>query len=369
MYKRQLANSIYSRQVKSRNYAVSDDKSKVTASNPAYSQDIQPSQVINAVYPLSSDGRSYSFVWDEGKADKNAVYDLQLKGIAKDGTEVLLKTETVDQDTPDSYHSEGTSYWTYTFRDNEEAWNYPKIILSAVRVGTTDGNNKTLKFPSRSEQSFDILLKLSQISRPTVLLHKNDTEVEKNSLSYDITWNQVPDIEREHTGAYEITVNRSDRDDEATFKYDKKEDFEKNLERYKRLYESKGGTITEEAGGQKIVYVWKENVNGAAVEKTMELSWTLSPEFTISKTLTEIWVFDMQDGDNAKNQITKMLDLNDYERGELLELSVRALAADGDTVYRHGPGGVVREMTLPSRLVVPEVTGICLLYTSDAADE
>nr|WP_288884484.1 type II secretion system protein [uncultured Blautia sp.] len=358
IYSSILANSIYSRQVKSRNYAVSDDKSKVTASNPAYSQDIQPSPVINAVYPLSSDGRSYSFVWDEGKADKNAVYDLQLKGIAKDGTEVLLKTETVDQDTPDSYHSEGTSYWTYTFRDNEEAWNYPKIILSAVRVGTTDGNNKTLKFPSRSEQSFDILLKLSQISRPTVLLHKNDTEVEKNSLSYDITWNQVPDIEREHTGAYEITVNRSDRDDEATFKYDKKEDFEKNLERYKRLYESKGGTITEEAGGQKIVYVWKENVNGAAVEKTMELSWTLSPEFTISKTLTEIWVFDMQDGDNAKNQITKMLDLNDYERGELLELSVRALAADGDTVYRHGPGGVVREMTLPSRLVVPEVTGI-----------
>lgn len=85
-----------------------------------------------------------------------------------------------------------------------------------------------MRFPSRSEQSFDIRLKLSQISRPTVLLHKNDSdsdsegEVEKNSLSYDITWNQVPATERQHIGGYEITVNRSSKDKEATSKYDKK---------------------------------------------------------------------------------------------------------------------------------------------------
>lgn len=358
IYSAILANNDYSRQVKSRNYAVSDDKSKVTAANPAYDKAIQPSPVISKIYPLNSDGKSYSFVWDEGKADKKSIYDLQLWGVTNDGTEVLLKAVTVNSETPESYHAEGDAYWNYTFQDNEEVWNYPNIVLSVVHVGTTDGNNKTLKFPSRSEQSFDILLKLSQVSRPTVLLHKNDSEVEKNSLSYDITWNQVPVAEREHIGGYEITVNRSSKDNEATSKYDIKDDFDKDLEKYKQLYESKGGTVTEEAGSQNAVYVWKENVNGAAVEKRMDLSWTQTPEFTISKNLTEIWTFNMEEGDKEKNDITRMLDLNDYERGELLELSVRALSAAGDTLYRNGPDGVVREMTLPSRLMVPEVSEI-----------
>lgn len=364
IYSAILANNVYSRQVKSRNYVVSDDKSKVTAANPAYDRDVQPSPVISKIYPLNSDGKSYDFVWDDGKADKNAIYDLQLRGVTNDGTEVLLKAVTVSSETPDSYHAEGNAYWTYTFRDNEEVWNYPNIILSVVHVGETDGNNKTLRFPSRSEQSFDIRLKLSQISRPTVLLHKNDSdsdsegEVEKNSLSYDITWNQVPATERQHIGGYEITVNRSSKDKEATSKYDKKDDFDKDLEKYKQLYESKGGDVTEDDGSQNAVYVWEENKNGGAVEKRMELSWTQTPELTISKNLTEIWKFNMEEGDKEKNTITRMLDLNDYERGELLEISVRALSALGDTVYRNGPDGVVREMTLPSRLVVPDVSGI-----------
>lgn len=358
IYSAILANSGYNKQVKSRTYTVSRISGKVTGSDSGYSRDIQPAPVISKTYPLSEDGKSYKFTWDEGTADKNAVYDLQLKGITKDGTEVLLKSVTVDKNTADGYHAGASAYWSYTFQDEEEAWNYPKMILSAVRVGTVAGDNRTLKFSSKSEQSFAILLKLSQISRPTVLLHENDKEVEKNSLSYDITWNQVPDAEREHTGAYEITVNRSAKDTEATTVYDKVEDFEKALLKNKELYESKGGEVTEDAGSQKSVYVWKENSGGASVEKRMELRWTLSPGFSISKNLTEKWIFNMEDGDRGKNAVTKMLDLNDYERGELLELSVRALAASDDTVYRDGPDGVPREMTLPSRLEVPNVAEI-----------
>lgn len=359
IYSAILGNStLYAKQIDQKEYKISRDTGKVT-SGTTYSKPIQPVPVIDTASPLSDDGKSYSFIWDKGKADENAVFDLQLKGITKDGTEVLLETVTVDQKTVGSYHMDDSSYWAYSFHDEEEVWNYPKMLLSIVHVGVMDMQSQATQiFPSKAEQDFDVLLKLSQISRPTVLLHKNDSETEKNSLIYDITWKTVPEEELSHVSAYKVGITRSKQDEKATLHYEKKEDFESALTQALELYRSKGGDSSEELDAGKAVYTWQENVNGASVEKKMELTWSRKPKFSISKTLTENWIFEVAAAEENESSLTKILDLNDYERGELLEISVQALAADGDKKYRDGPEGVAREITMPSRLEVPDVSSL-----------
>ena len=55
--------------------------------------------------PLQEDGVNYTFTWDVGIGEQDAVYDITLKGYTskEDRTGVLLGTSTVDKNTPGSY--------------------------------------------------------------------------------------------------------------------------------------------------------------------------------------------------------------------------------------------------------------------------
>ncbi|MFQ7549075.1 MAG: hypothetical protein ACLRMZ_00515 [Blautia marasmi] len=57
--------------------------------------------------------------------------------------------------------------------------------------------------------------------------------------------------------------------------------------------------VTEDDGSQNAVYVWKENKNGGAVEKRMELSWAQTPELYIKKSYRDM---DIQHGRGDKEK-------------------------------------------------------------------
>ena len=46
---------------------------------------------------------------------------------------------------------------------------------------------------------------------------------------------------------------------------------------------------------------------------------------------------------DAGNSVTQTIDLNDYERGEVIDISVKAIAAEDARTYRSGVKGVVRK--------------------------
>lgn len=101
-----------------------------------------------------------------------------------------------------------------------------------------------------------------------------------------------------------------------------------------------------------------ENVDGNKVEKTMALIWTTEGTYTLTKNLTEIWTFASDDEMRDSDTWSRILDLNDYERGEMITVSVRACADETTTEYRDGIDGVARELTLPNRLTVPDTANL-----------
>ena len=179
----------YLKQVDQKKYTVDQNACKVTAES--YSHDIQPKPVIENIMPLQEDGVNYTFTWDVGIGEQDAVYDITLKGYTskEDKTGVLLGTSTVDKNTPGSYQ-ESEKSWSVSFKDKERTWNYPRVSISIVRAGTANAvSGSTIKFPSGSEMEFAVPLRLSQISKPVLQLHTKEEGTEKNSLLYDTVWN------------------------------------------------------------------------------------------------------------------------------------------------------------------------------------
>lgn len=343
--------STYKKQIDEKVYTVSGGK--VSSGN--YVKNIQPVPSIDENNPLSEDGKEYTFIWDRGIAQKDAVYEAALSGITSDGVNVLLSTVTVDKNIKGSYQTSEQGYWTYTFEDTEGTWNYPKISLSVIRVGTLS-DKKTEKFPASSSVLYPIKLRFSQISRPVVSLHKGVEGTQKNSLIYDVLWSTVPtEQERKEAASYEIIVSPSEEG--AVLVFESAEAYIEGLNKAEKLYGSKEDVKTEDITQESRMYTWTENSNGAVVEKSMLLTWNRE-EKTLNKKLRQIWTFPVLADETGSGSIKKLLDLNDYERNEEISISVRALAAEDAITYRDGQQGVAREITLPDRLVVPDMTSL-----------
>ena len=76
----------------------------------------------------------------------------------------------------------------------------------------------------------------------------------------------------------------------------------------------------------------------------MVLSWMEDADhshYEITKELTGVWIFAAPP--DAGNSVTQTIDLNDYERGEVIDISVKAIAAEDARTYRSGVKGVVRK--------------------------
>ena len=265
------------------------------------------------------------------------MYDYLLTGYTADGTAVQAGSGT---------------YVTGTDGDNElsydiSAWNYKRVTISISRRGEAGQNDMTLVFPAGSVKVCELKLRFSQIAKPVVSLHRNEAGiVEKNSLIYDITWDGIPEGERSELSAYQVLVNRSDADTVAEAEYADQASFEAALQKLRTLYGGKPGVELEETPDQA-VYRWQEEADGNSVLKTMTIRWEAPAEagnWKLVRNLEEIWEFPASG--EAGDVMTRMLDLNDYARGEMIDISVRAIAADQAAVYRDGPEGVVRTLSL-----------------------
>lgn len=291
---------------------------------------------------------------------KGAVYDYVITGYTSDEKAVQIMNGT--------YVTGPDGDGENILKCDTTAWNYQKVKVAISRRGETV-QGMTSVFPAGTIETYELKLRFSQVTRPNIELHREGDEIQKNSLIYDISWASIPENEEEELAAYEILAERSGNDVKATASYDQEADFHTAIEKAETLYQNKikkfGGSEIKDTN--RIRYTWQEKQvedQDVTVTKTMLLEWNMTQSgesrdvnWSISKTLTEVWVFPVLLEDRLLAEYVKVLDLNDYERGESVELSVRALAAQGEHVsYRDGVKGVVREMTIPERLDVPDVT-------------
>lgn len=273
---------VYGTQIDEKVYTADHKNGQIMAGD-SYNKKLLTAPAIEKDLELSEDGNSYTFTWDKENPDEKAVYELQLIGHDTDGAagtvqDVLLKTVTVDKNTSD------TPMFSYTFIDENNNWNYSDITLSVVRKGVSDASGKTEAFPAYSKEDFRVRVRFSQIAAPTVSLHRNNGITDKDTLIYDVSWNTVPESQRNEVDYYELLIE--------TFADD--------------------GTLKTE---------------------TRECN-----------------------ADNSADTMKAAIDLNGYEGGQKIRLSVHAIAKEDAETYRDGIKGVVREMTLPTRQQTPDVT-------------
>ena len=263
---------------------------------------------------------------------------------------------------------------TLTF--DTASWAFRRVEAGIARRGETDVSGKTTVYPSASRLEFSMKARFSQISRPTVSLTTDETgSVEKNSLLYQVVWSPVPDSERftdapdwggqeagkqDNLAYYEVEVRRSDNDTAAETMYSSKAEYDKAWKRLQVIYESKaaafGGSAEDtEHGGR---YSWTQTQQGVSVLKTMELTGS-EETLTIVRDLTSLWRLPADKAGREGSPISQTVDLNEYERNENIEISVKAVAEEdreGIVIpYRDSLDGVARELMLPSRLYVPDV--------------
>ncbi|MDD2979636.1 MAG: prepilin-type N-terminal cleavage/methylation domain-containing protein [Hespellia sp.] len=289
-----------------------------------------------------------------------AIYDYVVTGKTADGTSVQLDAGTY------TTSADAQNKLTYDTRE----WNYTTIVVSITRRGEENSNGFTTVLPVGEEKTITMKLHFSQITRPDVSLHKEEGIVQKNTLVYDAVWGNIPVEERSveevtQLSGYEVGVRRSANDTGARQTFKDSQSYAEARDKANTLYSGKEN-VTKTEGTNQTTYVWAESGSGYTVTKTMVLSYQEDAQnnsYTLEKSLTESWVFAAAPEDITTNtSISRILDLNDYERGEDIDISVRALAnksedkeQDKSYIYRDSITGVVRELTLPSRLDVPNV--------------
>ena len=182
----------------------------------------------------------------------------------------------------------------YTFINESNNWDYTDYTLTVTRIGTTDSSGKTTAFAAKSIQNYKVKQRFAQIARPTVSLHR-DENGEVNKDSL----------------LYDITW------------------------RIATIAERDSGEISQFE--VKIAYT---DGNGKEQEKKQL--------FDLPNPIPE--------GTNPNQQ--EILDLNEFAPGQTLRISVRALAKEDAVTYRDGVEGVIREITLPVRQSVPDITTI-----------
>lgn len=293
--------------------------------------------------------------WDKDNFKNGAVYDYVITGSQADGSSAQIAAGVFTSETgKENYLSYDTS-----------SWNYKTVNITISRRGEVDKNGMTILFPSTNTVICKFRSRFTQLTRPDVYLHKyEDGSVEKNSLLYDVTWKNLPENERLPEGedqtseldSYKITVKPSSENG-ITQTFDNNETYQDMLVRMKTLYASKADK--QEAGSNSARYEWQMAGEGYTVVKVMLLTWD-DEALTITRLLTEEWKFVADDVMRGADTLTKVLDLNDYGRGDRIAISVQAIAASDAKDYRNSMDGVIREVTLPERLGVPDVSNLYL---------
>ena len=291
-----------------------------------------------------------------------ASYRVDLIGTTIDGKEVVL--DSVGVDSPTSLGTLGsipaedgtdrnltthdgvtlTKYnvWDYecTFTDYNNTWsNYTKISARVMRLGSlssvkaySDNNGKsrtspygaTYILPRYTEKSIALKLAMSTISKPEISLLKVDGKYITNDLIYEVSWGAITDDrQKKDLGGYLITATTAGSDGEEGARthyyyveapYDPDDTIGLDL-----IGLEQNGTVT--------------NVTGA---------------YTAT-------------GDKCSTRIN----LSDFNSGDMVAVSVKAVARTNSESYRDGGDGITTEIEIPERIAVPKAESLSVVPSDD----
>ena len=289
-------------------------------------QYLQPSPDIEDNYELGVDEaghETYTFTYDvdelgnplTGDDYANAVYRLRLFGTTVAGEEVALEL------------ANNVKTHTYTFTDKNDNWNYRTLKLEVVREGTTesDSSMKAVKLPSVSvKDDFVRKIRLSTLSTPEVNLHQTQTGFDKDGLVYDVTWGAIQDsYETRDLGGYLIMVAVD-------------------------ASQSQPGTIAT-----KPHYFYMTDIVNTEVEDTIGITESdYADGVLVNVDTSETCKFESADANgNCKAQI----DLSDFASGEVVDISIKAVARANAQIFMDGYFCEKTQRTIPERLSTPDV--------------
>lgn len=281
----------------------------------------------------------------------NGSYRIDLVGTTLDGKEVILSSTTVDQATqladiteyenedqtitpPTTKGGQPTTYhvWDYecSFTDTAHTWDaYPLITARIMRLGSmksvsaynynngntrTDSNGTTYILPRYTETSLKQKLKLNTISKPDVILHRENGQFITNDLLYDISWGAITDeYQKQDLGGYLITVSLKNAADNA------------------------------QQAQTHYYYVKDCQMNGDEIGLDLDALETAG----VVVSVTDDYICE-------DDRCSTKINLSDFNTNDIVEISVKAIARKQAEVYENGAEGVSMDLTIPDRLKVPD---------------
>lgn len=281
----------------------------------------------------------------------NGSYRIDLVGTTLDGKEVILSSTTVDQATqladiteyenedqtitpPTTKGGQPTTYhvWDYecSFTDTAHTWDaYPLITARIMRLGSlksvsaynynngntrTDSNGATYILPRYTETSLKQKLKLNTISKPDVILHRENGQFITNDLLYDISWGAITDeYQKQDLGGYLITVSLKNAADNA------------------------------QQAQTHYYYVKDCQMNGDEIGLDLDALETAG----VVVSVTDDYICE-------DDRCSTKINLSDFNTNDIVEISVKAIARKQAEVYENGAEGVSMDLTIPDRLKVPD---------------
>lgn len=313
------------------NYAVVSRINNVSSTPNYIPMQVRPTIVDEYVVTTSAQGHDeFTFQWDVNDEDGNAVtasnplydganYYVELIGTTVSGDEVTLGTV------------ENLSEHSYTFVDSLDNWNYVKLKLKVVRNGVVGSDGISTVLPSITTYEFDRKLKLSTISTPSVNLKMVDGHFDKDGLVYSMAWDPITDSDQKADhGGYIVKVEVN--------------------------------TPANEEIVTKTHYYYVKTVEDDRV-----------PEFVQKD--DENVVFTVVDTNDCKITDTSCsmdVDLADFNGGDVIDITVKAVATKDAVNYRDSDDSEPYELTLPKRLDTPNMANMSVedsnyIYNTDTA--
>lgn len=347
------------------NYLTGTD-ARMFATWDAYYEKFRKANIADTV-PTSSNNTARTNMQQLMNAYYNgystASYRVDLIGTTVDGNEVVLDTCMVDSPTalgeidslsnPDSTTRQITTLgggrtttykvWDYTctFTDADDTWGtYPKLTARIMRLGSissvkaypynngnakTDTNGAAYMLPRYTDKSLQVKLKMNRISKPNVTLLKDNGQYITDDLVYEVGWGAITEErQKDDLGGYLITVKVQTAAD--------------------------AGDITATH------YYYVRDVESGTDTIGLDLD-SLSAQGVVTDVTDSYTRMD--------NACKARINLADFNTGDVVDISVKAIARTNAEIYDDGPDGVSMELEIPARLKVPDASKLTTLLSQD----